>query len=230
MDATLTVHGRQEIIPNIGLDMEHRVILTNHQKGLLLEERQHIINESIATIQSSFFRIGKALAEIRKFKLYKADPLYPSWREFINHRIVPKLHQSTITDYIGIVKMQLENQDYIKEEDLVRLGYKKVKLLKAKLNLIQKEKDSILKRKLENKFKSVYERSFKEFRDLPYSTYEYLLSFVQSAKKENNYILEKEDSNFVYRLDKKRLKISITPKTRNVEKLTFFFNRITSLE
>lgn len=223
------VQGRNQILPGLSLNMEHRVILSYHQKELLLEERQHIIDDCIYSIQSNFFKIGKALAEIRKFSLYKADPLYSSWKEFVSHRIAPKLHQSTISDYIAIVKMQLENKDYIREDDLVRLGYKKVKLLKSKLNIIQKEKDPQVKKSLEDKFKSVYQKSFQEFRDLPYSTYEYLLNFVPSNKKENN-IIEKSNLDFIFRFDKKRQKVTIIPKGINKGKLESFFYLISDLE
>ena len=223
------------LIPRVALDMEHKVILTDKQKELLLEERQHIIEDSIYAVQKSFFRIGKALAEIRKFGLYKADPLYPNWKDYIAHRIVPKLHQSTISDYISIVRMQLENKEFIQEEDLVRLGYKKVKLLKSKLNVISKEKDMVVRRQLLSKFKDFYERSFQEFRDLPYSTYEKALALrleiEQPVKESGNMVIEKSNADFVFKFDKKRNKIVITPiADGNSSKLESFFHLISDIQ
>ncbi len=213
-NSTLNVQDKQELIPRLALGMEHRIILTHRQKELLLEERLHLIEDCIYTIQSNFFKIGTALAEIRKFKLYKADPLYPKWKDYISHRIEPKLHQSTITDYIGIVKMQLEHQDFIHEEELIRLGYKKVKLLKSKLNLIQKEKDTPLRKKLIGKFKTFYQQSFKEYRDIPYVTFEKALMLRiqgdEEVKSLNHNIIEKSSRGFHFKFNKTQKKITIT--------------------
>ncbi len=212
-------------LPNISLDMEHRIILSERQKSILLNERQKVIEESILNIQKSFFYLGKALAEIKRFKLYKADPLYPLWRDYVNNRIVPKLHQSTISDYIAIVKMQLENQDLITEEDIIKLGYKKVKLLKSKLNLIKKEKDQLKKDALTKKFKELYYKSFKEFHALPYTTYEKIFSFISSNKMDSN-IVKKSNDVFSFKLDKKNNKLTIIPKKGNKKLLEELFNQL----
>ena len=222
--------GQQEILPSLSLDMEHRLVLTDKQKELLLEERQHLIEDSIHSIQNSFFSIGKALAEIKKFKLYKADPFYPTWREYISHRVSPKLHQSTISDYIGIVKMQLDHKDFIKQEELIRLGYKKVKLLKAKIALIQKENDLHVKRGLMEKLKEIYSKSFQEFRDVPYTTYETILSFVPSEKRSSNHTIEKVTENFTFKLDKKNNKITIIPNSGDHKVLEKFYDMISDIK
>jgi hypothetical protein len=213
-------------IPNISLDMEHRVILSERQKSALLHERQQVIEDSIHSIQKSFFNLGKALAEIKRFKLYKVDPLYPLWKEYINHRIVPKLHQSTISDYIAIVRMQLEHQDFIKEDDIIALGYKKVKLLKSKLNIIKKEKDPLKRETLSTKFKELYHKSFKEFNGLPYTTYEKIFSFISSDKTNGN-IVRKSNNMFNFKLDKKNNKLSIIPKEGNKHLLEELLKKLT---
>ncbi len=232
---SISPQDNQEIIPGISLDMEHRITLTTRQKELLLIERQNLIDECIHSIQTNFFRIGKALAEIKKFRLYKQDALFPSWRDFVNNRIVPKLHQSTISDYIGIVQMQVKYKDVIQEDDLIRLGYKKSKLLKARLSVIEKEEDPQAKRQLEKTFKTFYERSFKEFRDLPYTTYERALNLrilgqEYPSKPGNNLIIEKINDFFKFKFDKKNKKITIIPVDENhYDKLESFFHMISAL-
>lgn len=228
-------YDKQTILPAISLDIEHRLILTEKQKELLLEERKQIIDESLEAIQYNFFRLGKALAEIRKYRLYKSDPFNKTWKDFVKNKIQPKLHQSTISDYISIVKMQLENKDFISEDEVIELGYKKVKLLKSKLNLIKKEKDYQLKKKLEKKFKTFYKQSFQEFRDLPYSTFEQALmirleGLSESPKNSYNYTIEKENEEFKYKLDKRNKKITISPKNDNFEQLESLFHILSNVQ
>ncbi len=221
------IQPKTEIIPVLALDIEHRLILSERQRITLLKDRQRIIDESILAIQQNFLQLGKALAEIKKFKLYKADPLFPSWRDYINHRLAPKLHQSTISDYIGIFNMLIHHNDFIQEQDLVKLGYKKTKLLKAKLNLIKKEKDPVIREQLEDKFKRNYDKIFKEFRDIPYTTFEKVFDFVPSEKKMNHNIIEKSNSDFHFKLDKKNHTITIKSKSGDQSKIMDFFRAIT---
>lgn len=228
-------YSKQMVLPAISLDLEHRLILTDKQKELLLEERKQIINESLEAIQYNFFRLGKALAEIKKYKLYKSDPFHKTWKDFVQNKIQPKLHQSTISDYISIVKMQLENKEFISENDIVELGYKKVKLLKSKLNLIKKEQDYQLRKKLEKKFRTFYRQSFEEFRDLPYSTYEQALmlrleDLSEPERKSDSYIIERENTEFKYKFDKRNKKITISSVNGNYEQLESLFHLLSNVQ
>ncbi len=232
MNALELVHNRSEGIrdlPSLDLITRINLSLTNEQRAQLLKERQAIIELSIEEIQSNFFKIGKALAEIKKFKLYKADKLYPTWSEYIKHRVVAKLHQSTISDYIGIVKMQLSENDYMKEDEIMRLGYKKSKLLKNKLSIIKQVEDPNERRKLYDKFKDVYQKSFKELSGLPYKTYEYQFKFIPPSKKNiqrKKNVVEKQTDNFILKLNTISGIISISPRNKSVKNQEQVLNRI----
>jgi hypothetical protein len=223
MNALELVHSRSEGIrdlPSLDLITRINLSLTGEQRAQLLRERQTIIEKSIEEIQSNFFKIGKALAEIKKFKLYKADKLYPTWSEYIKHRVVAKLHQSTISDYIGIVKMQLSESDYMKEDEIVKLGYKKAKLLKNKLSIIEQVEDPTKHRELKEKFRRVYQKSFKELSGLPYKTYEYQFKFIPPSKKNikrRKKVVEKQTDEYILKLNTISGIISITPKNKSVK-------------
>ena len=222
---------------DINLEIDSRVNLSLKNREVLLKERQEVIERSIQEIQNSFLKLGKALAEIKKFKLYKADPLYPFWKDYLDHRVKIKLHQSTISDYIAIFQMCIENKSFISEESLVKLGYKKSKLLKSKLNLIKKEKDIQLREKLYEKFKLFYQQSFKEFRDIPYSTYQQALelrlqkNLQLDPKKRDTISVKKSNKVFNFKWDKVNHKIIISVNdTNQLQQLESLFYKISNIK
>ena len=205
-------------LPKLQDTSTQKLNLNQQQRKQLLEERQEIIEQAIIDIQYNFFRIGKALAEIKNYKLFKADPLFSTWSSYIKNRIIPKLHQSTISDYIAIVRMQLSESDYMVEEEIVKLGYKKAKLLKNKLNVIKQIEDDNNRNVLLEKFKNTYQKSFKEFSELPYRTYEYQFNFIPPSKKNFKrklQIIEHQTKKYSIKLNTISGIISITPKTKH---------------
>ncbi len=198
--------------------------ITDDQKKYLLEERENLIQTNIDKIQNSFFLIGKALFEIKQYKLYKADPIYNKWKDFVKYRILSKLHQSTISDYMAIVKMQIENQDFMGENELITLGYKKAKLLKSKFNMIKKIKNNSTKNKLKQKFIETYKMSFDELNDVPFSIYEKKFNFIKTEFPQNITKEEFEKDGIKYILDKKNKKIII--KSNSSDNLKQLFDKL----
>jgi hypothetical protein len=168
-----------EIINNNNLPTNNK-----NERLLLLKDREHIIEKSILDIQESFILIGKALMEIKDMKLYQEDPIYKTWSEYVKNKVQAKLHQSTIGDYISIVRMIVSNQD-IREEDIVKLGYKKAKLIKTKYNLIMKEKDKDQRNKKLDEFKEVYKEVIKSPENIPYKVCEEMFDFIKSRNNQH---------------------------------------------
>lgn len=193
------------------------------QRKQLLEERQNIIIENITTIEKSFFRIGKALAEIKHHRLYKADPIYNKWKDYVEHRIYPHLHQTTITDYIGIVRMQIENDDFIGEEELVNLGFKKARLLKSKYNLIQQIEDNTEREKMMERFKENYRKCQEEFQLIPFTTFRKVFDFIKSERQQNH-IMEKNLGSMHLKFNRKTNTITI--KSEYTEELEGLFYKL----
>ncbi len=148
-----------------------------------LKEQERIITESVKAIAENFFRIGQALLTIKKEKLYKADPLYNTWSEYVRKRIGSKLHLATIQDYISIVQMQLELKEYMTPQQLMQLGYKKAKYLKSKYNIIKRLKDPVQKELMLKRFVDVYKDMFDDLKDLNFTAFKYQFDFIPANSR-----------------------------------------------
>lgn len=194
----------------------------------LLREKESIIEESIGNIQESFIRLGKALIDIKDQKLYKEDPLHNTWKAYIENRVKAKLNQSTIGDYIAIVRMMISNDD-ISEEDIIKLGYKKAKFLKTKYNTILKEKNDEEREKKLDHFKKIYHEIIESSQNIPYRIYEDMFAFVKKKdknKQKSNIV--KNDINGVkitYNKNKKSISIS----SEQSERLDTIYNYIVNI-
>ncbi|MFW5799188.1 MAG: adenosine deaminase [Spirochaetota bacterium] len=199
--------------------------VSNSDRKKLLKEREDLIEKSINDIQESFIIIGKALLEIRDMKLYKEDSVYNTWSSYLENRVKAKLNQSTIGDYISIVRMIVSNEE-IKEDDIIKLGYKKAKLLKTKYNTIMKEQNQELKNKKLNKFKQVYKEIVDSSENIPYKNYVKMFDFVKphTSTTDSNIVKKQiHGVNVTYNKTKKR----ITIKSEQKERLDSIFDIIT---
>jgi hypothetical protein len=193
----------------LDISQSKSVHLTLEQREQLLIERQALIQTALETIQHNFFRLGKALAEIKEFRLYKADRLCRTWKQFVEYRIQPKLHQSTISDYIGIVKMQVENAQVMDETGLLKLGYKKAKLLKAKYNLIKKIESNDQRTKAMDRFLQIYNMSFEQLSFASYAVYEQQFDFIQHPDSiDLTHTLEENNFQILYNASANTLRIT----------------------
>ncbi len=199
------------------------------QRQQELRKYESLIEKSINDIQKSFIDIGKALIEIRSKKLYKEDPLYKNWGDYLKNRVAAKLNQSTVGDYISIVKMIITNED-IREEDLVKLGYKKAKLIKTKFNSIMMEKNKEERKRKMSLFKEVYKEVVDSPENIPYTTCEKMFSFIKSPrnqKEKQRYNIVKSEINGV-KINYNKLKKTITIKSEQEERLDGIFNILTN--
>ncbi len=198
------------------------------ERYLLLKDRENIIEKSIQDIQESFILIGKALMEIKDMKLYQEDPIHNTWSSYVKNKVQAKLHQSTIGDYISIVRMIMSNQD-IREEDIVKLGYKKAKLIKTKYNLIMKEKNKEERNKKLDEFKNIYQEVVKSPDNIPYKVCEEMFDFIKakSKKHKKSDILKKEIHGI--KISYNKTKNTITIKSEQHERLESIFDIISHI-
>ncbi len=192
-----------------------------------LKKYEQVIEESIINIQKNFIVLGKALMRIKDEKLYKEDPLHNTWGAYVEYRVKSKLNQSVISDYISIVRMILANEDF-KENDIIKLGYKKAKFIKTKYNTIMKEKDEDLKEKKLVRFHQVYQEIIDSSENIPYSTCKKLFGFVKPKKDKNQIILNDEINGIKVKYNKKKKKITIEAEQQ--ERLNTLYHIITNIK